>query len=104
MYTVHQRNQVFETLFKMVVVLVNRLDEVKNVVGLDARLLNEMVKAGLRCPAFNPRMKYRLAEAGRDTATLQRMLPGYVECFPFDTLTCLMPFDEAALEVGALNP
>lgn len=85
----------------MVEILVHRLDtDEKPTVGLDGRLVLELVKAGLRCGAFGPRQKHRLAVAGRDSATLHRMLPNYVATFPFDTLSCRMPFDAAALEVS----
>lgn len=96
MYTVHERNKVFKTLLGMIESLVDRVESGRTV-GLDHRLVAEMVQTGLRCPGFNPRMKFRLAEAGRDRATLERMSQEYLTYFPFDTLTWLSPFDVTAL-------
>lgn len=98
MYTVHMRNKLFETLCEMIEVLVDRVEN-EHVVGLDQRLLGHMVQTGLRCPGFNPRMKFRLVEAGRDQQTLARMSREYLTFFPFDSLTWLGPCYPAPLEV-----
>lgn len=101
MYTVHARNQLFDTLLTMVELLYSRVTTTRTV-GLDYRLVAEMMQTGLRCPAFNPRMKYALVEGGRDHATLARMSREYLSYFPFDTLTWLSPYDVACLTVGLL--
>lgn len=98
MYTVHTRQRVFDTLRGMIVALVARMDR-ENTVGLDHKLLHELVTAGLECPAFNPRMKYTLAYLARETDVLSRMPREYVLYFPFDTLVWLPQFDLMALQV-----
>lgn len=98
MYTVWARNQIYKTLLAMVEVLAGRLQNSRTV-GLDARLLSELVRAGLECPAFNPRMKYRLAYISGDQDILGRMQKDWLRLFPFDSLTWLRPNDATALEV-----
>jgi len=98
MYTVHARNKLFDTILSMVNILVTRVSTTRTV-GLDYRLVSELMQAGLRCPSFNPRMKYALVEAGRDQATLGRMSRDYLSFFPFDTLTWLSPYDVTSLSV-----
>ncbi|KAJ5595544.1 Nucleotide-binding alpha-beta plait [Penicillium hispanicum] len=100
MYTVTERNRLFRTLRFMVQTLIQIL-RYENIVGLDQRLISEMVMAGLRCPAFNPRMKFCLAYVGRQEQILQRMSEEMMLFFPFDTLTWLPPFDTVALEFYA---
>ncbi|KAJ5298196.1 uncharacterized protein N7443_006316 [Penicillium atrosanguineum] len=96
MYTVHARNQLFDALLAMVELLYHRIGNSRTV-GLDYRLVSEMMQTGLRCPGFNPRMKFAMIEAGRDHLTLQRMSRDALSLFPFDTLTWLAPYDVASL-------
>lgn len=99
MYTVHTRNKLFVTLKEMIAALVERLKR-KRDVGLDQRLVSELLNAGIQCPAFTPRMKYVLAEVTEDVQILNRMHPQAVAYFPFDTLTWLRPYDIGALDVS----
>lgn len=92
----------FQTLVNMIRALVKRLDK-GPALGLDCHHINEMIQTGLHCPGFNPPMKWRVAEAGRDVATLQRMSREYLAYFPFETLTWLRPFDVTALTVRSLS-
>lgn len=98
MYTVHERNKIFQALRFMIQALVERMKREK-VVGLDARLVHQLVHTGLRCPAFNPRMKFCLAYVGEDQQALQQMSEVWLTYFPFDTLTWMAPHDPVALEV-----
>lgn len=102
MYTVHARNQLFETLLAMVRILYDTVSKVRTV-GLDYRLVVEMVQTGLRCPGFNPRMKYALVECAGHPELLDNMSRDALTLFPFDTLTWLSPFDVASLTVRALR-
>jgi hypothetical protein len=99
MYTVHARNKLFYTLKSMIEVLVERLGA-EQTMGLDSRLVTELLRAGLECPAFNPRMKYVLAEASEDQGIIRRMHPEMLPFFPFDTLTWVPPNDPIKLEVS----
>ena len=102
LYTVKERNLVFRTLRFMIQALVERILRERKV-GLDRRLVSELILAGLRCPAFNPRMKWCLVYVGQDTAILQRMSEEMMLFFPFDTLTWLPPYDTVALDVSILT-
>lgn len=100
MYTVHERNKVFQALRFMIEALVARMKK-EQVVGLDNRLVLELIQTGLRCPAFNPRMKFCLAHVGEDHRTLQGMPEVWMTYFPFDTLTWLPNCNPVNVEVGA---
>jgi hypothetical protein len=99
---VHARNKLFFALKGMTEALVQRLHG-GQIVGLDSRVVAELLRAGLECPGFNPRMKYVLAEASDQQAVLRRMHQVFLPFFPFDTLTWLRPNNPIALEVS-LSP
>ena len=82
----------------MIQALVARI-KAENVVGLDRRLVHELLHVGLRCPALNPRMKFCLAYVAEEQETLNRMSEEWLSFFPFDTLTWLPPHNPYALEV-----
>ncbi|OKP14079.1 hypothetical protein PENSUB_185 [Penicillium subrubescens] len=98
LYTVHTRNKIHFTLKTMMEHLVQRLRGGGQIVGLDTRLVTELLRAGIECPAFNPRMKYVLAEISDDQAFFGRMSDNWLPYFPFDTLTWLRPNNPNALE------
>ncbi|KAJ5166148.1 uncharacterized protein N7482_004929 [Penicillium canariense] len=101
MYTVHARNKLYETLRTMIEALLERLCAGRTV-GLDRRLLSELLRAGLECPAFNPRMKWTLATCSDEQQILSRMHEAWLPYFPFDTLTWLPPNNPTALEFYAM--
>ncbi|EHA25518.1 hypothetical protein ASPNIDRAFT_42122 [Aspergillus niger ATCC 1015] len=91
MYTVHDRNQLFELTNRHIRSLVSRMEKTKTV-GLDQRLLRELLYAGLNCPVFNERQKYTLCiHAGEKSEILK--LGDMSKWFPFDTLVYLPGFD-----------
>ncbi|KAJ6113276.1 Nucleotide-binding alpha-beta plait [Penicillium sp. IBT 18751x] len=94
--TVYPVPMLFDALLVMVELLYHRIGNSRTV-GLDYRLVSEMMQTGLRCPGFNPRMKFAIIEAGRDHLTMQRMSRDALSLFPFDTLTWLAPYDVASL-------
>ncbi|KAJ5484761.1 hypothetical protein N7539_004749 [Penicillium diatomitis] len=85
LYTVHVRNKLFVTLKGMIVSLITQMQR-KRVVGLDEVLLAELLRAGMQCPAFTPRMKYILAEVSENQEAVRRMHSQAAAYFPFDTL------------------
>lgn len=99
LYSVHERNKIFSTLRHMIEALVERLKSQK-VCGLEDRLVSALVHAGLRCPAFNPRMKFCLAYVGKEKQILEKMSEEMLLFFPFDTLTWLPPYETVVLEVS----
>ncbi|KAJ5427394.1 hypothetical protein N7465_002464 [Penicillium sp. CMV-2018d] len=100
LYTVHHRMALFKTLGTLIRTLVERMQK-SNTVGLDIRLLNELVRAGINCPAFNPRMKYSLAWWSQDQRGIESLDYGWCLCFPFDTLTYLPGHPSAAKQFYA---
>lgn len=93
-----ERNVIFEVLRGMVEHLVQRVSN-ERVVGLTESLVLELVQAGYRCPAFNPRMKFCLAYVGNDTNTLARLSEEWLSFFPFDSLNWKGPHNPYVLEV-----
>lgn len=69
----------------MIKLLVERIQQ-QNTVGLDHRLLNELVQTGIACPAFNPRMKYCFAWYSRNETIIRSLDHDWCLYFPFDTL------------------
>ncbi|KAJ5612154.1 hypothetical protein N7510_005348 [Penicillium lagena] len=88
MYTVHARQKLYDTLRSMILALVQRMEKEKTV-GLDDRLVRELVLAGLSCPVFNPRMKYSLGIFGKCRDIVANMNWEYSVYFPFDSLILL---------------
>jgi hypothetical protein len=69
----------------MIQTLVGRIKN-KNTVGLDLRLLQELVQTGIGCPGFNPRMKWSFAHLSKEQPIIDSLDQGYCLYFPFDTL------------------
>ncbi|GFF89273.1 hypothetical protein IFM53868_05780 [Aspergillus udagawae] len=97
LYTVHDRNQLFELANRHILSLVARVKR-SNTVGLDQRLLRELLYAGLNCPAFNERQKYTLCVNSEDTTEILKF-PDMGKWFPFDTLVKLPQTEECTLLV-----
>ncbi|KAL4781585.1 hypothetical protein BJX76DRAFT_350071 [Aspergillus varians] len=91
-YTVHDRNQLFELANRHIRALVTRMKD-GNTVGLDHKLLHELLQAGLRCPALNERQKYTLC-TNSEISTEITKLPEMSRWFPFDTLARMPGFHE----------
>ncbi|KAL4936741.1 hypothetical protein BDV06DRAFT_233056 [Aspergillus oleicola] len=92
MYTVHDRNQLFELANRHIKCLVERMQKT-NTVGLDQKLLHDLLQAGLKCPAFNERQKYTLC-INSEISTEINKLPELSKWFPFDTLARMSNFQE----------
>ncbi|KAL4917768.1 hypothetical protein BDW62DRAFT_218053 [Aspergillus aurantiobrunneus] len=92
MYTVHDRNQLFELANRHIQTLVARIKRF-NTVGLDQKLLNDLLQAGLKCPAFNERQKYTLCMNSEISSEINK-LPEMSKWFPFDTLARMPNFHE----------
>jgi hypothetical protein len=98
---VHHRNALFKTLGTLIKTLVERMQKA-NTVGLDIRLLNELVYAGIWCPGFNPRMKYCFAWWSQDAKGIETLDHDWCLYFPFDTLTYVPGHSGAAIQVWNL--
>ncbi|KAJ5194421.1 Nucleotide-binding alpha-beta plait [Penicillium cf. griseofulvum] len=100
LYTVHHRNALFKTLGTLIKTLVERMQKT-NTVGLDIRLLNELVHAGIWCPGFNPRMKYCFAWWSQDVKGIETLDHDWCLYFPFDSLTYVPGHGGAAIQFYA---
>ena len=74
-----------------------------NTMGLDQRLLRDLLYSGLKCPAFNERMKYTLCTNSEDYTEIMRF-PDMGKWFPFDALVKLPKFDEQTMLVCCFPP
>ncbi|KAL3472338.1 hypothetical protein BJX99DRAFT_266167 [Aspergillus californicus] len=95
LYTVHDRNRLFDLTNRHIQALVSRIKRV-NTVGLDLKLLHDLLQAGLKCPAFNERMKYTFcfhSEIESEITKFSEM----GKWFPFDTLVRMPNFHEDIL-------
>ncbi|KAJ5305750.1 hypothetical protein N7508_004765 [Penicillium antarcticum] len=86
MYTVHDRNQLFELLKQMVDNLRATSQKETRTVGLDERLLRELTWCGILCPGFNPRQKYNIASKSQLPEFEHILDHDWCQYFPFDTL------------------
>ncbi|KAL4805829.1 hypothetical protein BDV18DRAFT_160698 [Aspergillus unguis] len=84
LYSVHDRNQLFDLANRHILALSLRI-RTENTVGLDQKLLHDLIQAGLKCPAFNERQKYTLV-TNSDIPSEISKLSALSKWFPFDTL------------------
>ncbi|KAJ9210901.1 hypothetical protein DTO166G4_7487 [Paecilomyces variotii] len=95
LYTVDDRNTLFNACHRQLKVLVARVRRSRTM-GLDYRLVQDLLFAGLNCPAFNERMKFTLAAHSGHCGDVVRF-PNSGKYFPFDTLVKMPGFDEPTL-------
>jgi hypothetical protein len=95
---VHHRNALFLALCKLIKTLVASIKKHRTI-GLDSRLLTELVQTGFHCPAFNPRMKYCFAWYSEDQQAIMSLDHDWCLYFPFDTMTYLPGHTIAAIQV-----
>lgn len=98
LYTVHDRNTLFEMANRHIKSLVFRL-KITKTIGLDQRLLRELLYAGLNCPTFNERQKFTLCVNSEDISEILKF-PGMGKWFPFDALVRMPNTDENTLLVS----
>ncbi|KAK2760260.1 hypothetical protein FQN54_002328 [Arachnomyces sp. PD_36] len=85
MYTIEDRNQLFAVTLRHLTALHAKIEKGK-VVGLDRKLLHEVLDAGLKCPGFNERQKFALVMASNVPSEARR-LSIIARYWPFDTLS-----------------
>lgn len=100
MYTVDDRNSLFDLTNRHIKSLVYRLKTTKTI-GLDCRLLRDLLHAGMNCPAFNERQKFTLCINSEEISEI-RKLPDMGKWFPFDTLVKMPQFESDTLMVSSL--
>ncbi|RAH66791.1 uncharacterized protein BO66DRAFT_380577 [Aspergillus aculeatinus CBS 121060] len=97
LYTVHDRNLLFDLVNRQVMALLTRMSRA-NTVGLDQHLLNDLLRSGLECPGFNERQRYTLCVNAENFAELNK-LSDISRWFPFDTLATMPNIDEHTYKV-----
>ncbi|KAL2002229.1 hypothetical protein VTN02DRAFT_376 [Thermoascus thermophilus] len=95
LYTIDDRNMLFEAVNRQLKALVARVRK-SNTMGLDQKLLYDLLQAGLNCPAFNERQKFTLSVNTEDILEMLKF-PDVGKYFPFDTLVRLPGYDEGVL-------
>lgn len=83
LYTVADRNKLFKAVEKQLKALVPQVKR-KQTLGLNERLLNDLLNSGLRCPSFNERQKFYLHIAVGHNAKF--FMPFSSACWPFDVM------------------
>ncbi|KAB8223559.1 hypothetical protein BDV33DRAFT_200528 [Aspergillus novoparasiticus] len=99
LYTVDDRNQLFELTNRHLISLASRIDRTQTM-GLDQNLLRDLLYAGFNCPAFNERQKYTLCVNSNLAPEIARF-PDISKWFPFDTLVQLPDFSKDTLSYYA---
>ncbi|KAI2245529.1 hypothetical protein LOZ11_005666 [Ophidiomyces ophidiicola] len=111
LYTVEDRNALYYACYRQLEALVPRVAE-KQTLGLDSRLVLDLLAAGLRCPTFSDRQKAALYAAAGDMNAFNAT-PATAKYWPFDTLICKSNANEetvnkfarlVAAGVGQKNP
>ncbi|GAB1197124.1 hypothetical protein APSETT444_006414 [Aspergillus pseudonomiae] len=92
LYTVDDRNQLFDLTKRHLISLASRIDRTQTM-GLDQNLLRDLLYAGFNCPAFNERQKYTLCVNSNLAPEIARF-PDISKWFPFDTLVQLPDFNK----------
>ncbi|KAL2369110.1 hypothetical protein BDBG_06939 [Blastomyces gilchristii SLH14081] len=82
-YTVEDRNQIFSATLRLIHALVPQVERGQTI-GLDSRLVQELLEAGLRCPVFNDRQKFVLNVAAKNHSVVASPTERF---WPFDTIT-----------------
>ncbi|OAX84714.1 hypothetical protein ACJ72_00911 [Emergomyces africanus] len=82
-YTVEDRNQLFSATLRLIHALVPQVERGQTI-GLDSRLVQELLDAGLRCPVFNDRQKFVLNIATKNYSVVASPSARF---WPFDTIT-----------------
>ncbi|OJD14831.1 hypothetical protein AJ78_04861 [Emergomyces pasteurianus Ep9510] len=82
-YTVEDRNQLFSATLRLIHALVPQVERGQTI-GLDSRLVQELLDAGLRCPVFNDRQKFVLNIAAKNYSVIASPTARF---WPFDTIT-----------------
>ncbi|KAL1982479.1 hypothetical protein VTN96DRAFT_1270 [Rasamsonia emersonii] len=85
MYTVADRDALFQAINRQILALTARIAKEK-VIGLDHKLVNDLLRAGSSCPAFNERQKFTLLCNSEALPPQPILFPNLRLYWPFDTL------------------
>jgi hypothetical protein len=75
----------FQAINRQVTTLASKATKSRTV-GLDQKLLHDLLQAGYRCPGFNDRQKFTLAANSMNPQEIANF-PDIAKFWPFDTLS-----------------
>lgn len=91
----------FSATFRLLQALVPHVEH-KRTVGLDERLMMDLLDAAMKCPTFNERQKYALNIAAKNYQAINQIAASS-RFWPFDTLARKPYATEAHIQV-CLDP
>lgn len=86
MYTVADRDELYQAAIQQILELSEKVKQ-RRIIGLNESLLVDLLRAGVKCPAFNERQKFCLIAAAEMPAFSPIVHRNHFEFWPFD---CLM--------------
>ncbi|KAL1970334.1 hypothetical protein VTN77DRAFT_5494 [Rasamsonia byssochlamydoides] len=102
MYTVADRDNLFQAINRQILALTARIAKEK-VIGLDHKLVNDLLRAGCSCPAFNERQKFTLICNSEALPPEPILFPSLKMFWPFDTLVKRPNATEQEVMVGHVS-
>ncbi|EEA26942.1 hypothetical protein TMatcc_004778 [Talaromyces marneffei ATCC 18224] len=85
MYTVADRDELYQAAVQQILELCERVKQCR-IIGLNESLLVDLLRAGVKCPAFNERQKFCLIAAAEMPAFSPIVRRSHFEFWPFDCL------------------
>jgi hypothetical protein len=85
MFTVEDRDNLYQAVKDQMMALTHTVNN-KQVIGLDEKLVMNLLRAGCLCPAFNERMKFSIICASEQRPLKPISVPSLMHYWPFDTL------------------
>lgn len=85
MYTVADRDELYQAAIQQVLELCEKAIQLR-IIGLNESLLVDLLRAGVKCSAFNERQKFCLIAAAEMPAFLPIVHRNHFEFWPFDCL------------------
>ncbi|GAM39795.1 hypothetical protein TCE0_034r11626 [Talaromyces pinophilus] len=85
MYTVADRDELYQAAIQQILELSEKVKQ-RRIIGLNESLLVDLLRAGVKCPAFNERQKFCLIAAAEMPAFSPIVHRNHFEFWPFDCL------------------
>lgn len=85
MYTVVDRDELYQAAIQQILELSKKVKQ-RRIIGLNESLLVDLLRAGVKCPAFNERQKFCLIAAAEMPAFSPIVHRNHFEFWPFDCL------------------
>lgn len=88
MYTVQDRNKIFEATIRQIELLVNRYHHKGFEHVFNAKLMSSLVDAGLRAPGFSEQQRAQIIDATQGLVAINTFVTPLAVWWPFQTLRC----------------